>query len=140
MFFKNENHFISSLDDIFWPAFQMMKSFKQQVLTIQAKGHDRQIMNGKAIQCEINRSYAHLIEVVVESTFQPLLQWYVVFPGVYAMLQDDALNLRESLLNPRSFKNVLEFSSWLLSQPLIGHSLDIGQCSKEEPCPLMLTR
>ena len=88
-----------------------------------ARGLDRQKLKRKAIQYEINKSYAHLVETIIESTFQPILQWYIVFPGVYSLFQEYGQdgssstkeNLRRSFFNERSFKNVLEFSSWLLS-------------------------
>ena len=70
-------------------------------------------MAKKALQCEINKTYAHLMEVIIESSFQPLFQWYIVFPGIYALHQNG--NELRSFCNETSFKNLLEFSSWLLS-------------------------
>jgi len=98
-----------------WPAFQMLKSFKQQVKTLQSREHYRQEMNEKALQYEINKSYAHLMEVIIESSFQPLLQWYIVFPVVYDLLQDENKDPENGFLTKTAFNNLLQLSSWLIS-------------------------
>ena len=63
----------------------MISNFVQQRNFMKSSGFNRQRLEEEAIRSEIEMGFAHLLEVCLESSFQPLLQWYLIFPDVMHM-------------------------------------------------------
>ena len=65
----------------------MVHNFLQRARTLWAEKHNRQKLLETAAKYEIAKSYSRVCEVVLESTFQPILQWYLIFPAIIANLR-----------------------------------------------------
>ena len=87
-----------------WPVGMIIKNFVHQFKFMVSSGHERQKLEQIAMKAEIERGFAHLLEVCLESSFQPLLQWYLLFPSVISIIENMEVNIE-----------ILSFSSWFAS-------------------------
>ena len=65
-----------------YPCVQMVRNCFYQLKFLLARGQERTKLERIARKTDIERASAHLLEVCLESSFQPLLQWYILLPSV----------------------------------------------------------
>ena len=106
---------------IFWPFLLLVTRFISEGKFVTAHGKERVLLKNKAEKKAAASARAQLIEVISESSFQPILQFYLLLPKICLILRDELPNLLETDL-----KQIFALQSLLQVVSVITSFLSLG--------------
>ena len=114
---RHQNMFYILSSIVVYPCIQMIRNCYYQVNFFLAKGQTRKELEESTRETDLKRAFAHLLEVCVESSFQPLLQWYILLPAFCTSIHSF------------DYAEILSFHSWFLSFVSLSWSFTAYQAS-----------